>query len=176
MIKDILLHLSPGERRDPGADFALSVATLFGASITGVAFAYEPVIPPSVFGAIPAELIAAQKQQSVKAAEAAAARFQESLRRADLHGGTRILDSSVAASGDVFGRLARLYDLSIVTQAEPDSLGAEDLVVEGGLFEAGARFWLCPMCRPPRSRWSGSSWPGMAVARRRGPAPTRCPS
>ena len=144
MIKDILVHLSPGERRDPGADFSLSVATLFGASLTGVAFAYEPVIPPSVFGTIPAELIAAQKQQSVKAAEAAAARFQEGLRLADLHGGTRILDAGVPASGDVFGRFARLYDLSIVTQAEPDSLGAEDLVVEGALFEAGRPVLVVP--------------------------------
>jgi nucleotide-binding universal stress UspA family protein len=144
MIKDILVHLNPGERRDPGAEFAISVASLFGASLTGVAFAYEPIIPPSIFGAIPAELVAAQKQQSVKAAAEAVARFQDSLRRADLHGGTRQLDASVSACGDVFGRLARIYDLAVVTQAEPESLGAEDLVVEGALFEAGRPVLVVP--------------------------------
>ena len=144
MIKDILVHLTPGERRDPGAEFAVSVASLFGASLTGVAFAYEPIIPPSIFGAIPAELVAAQKQQSVKAAEAAVARFTDNLRRADLHGGTRLIDASVSGSGDLFGRLARIYDLSIVTQAEPESLGAEDLVIEGALFEAGRPVLVVP--------------------------------
>ena len=144
MIKDILVHLLPGERRDPGAEFAISVATLFGASLTGVAFAYEPIIPPSIFGAIPAELVAAQKQQSVKAAEAAVTRFQDSLRRADLHGGTRTLDASVSSSGDVFGRLARVFDLAVATQAEPESLGAEDLVVEGALFESGRPVLVVP--------------------------------
>jgi nucleotide-binding universal stress UspA family protein len=144
MIKDILVHLNPGDRHDPGAEFAISVATLFGASLTGVAFAYEPIIPPSIFGAIPAELVAAQKQQSVKAAAEAVARFENNLRRADLHGGTRQLDASVSASGDVFGRLARVYDLAVVTQAEPESLGAEDLVVEGALFEAGRPVLVVP--------------------------------
>lgn len=144
MIKDILVHLSPGERRDPGAEFAISVATMFRASITGIAFAYEPIIPPSIFGAIPAELIAAQKQESVKAAEAAVTRFQEGLRRADMKGGTRLLDASVSASGDLFGRVARVFDLSIVTQAEPESLGAEDLVVEGALFESGRPVLVVP--------------------------------
>jgi nucleotide-binding universal stress UspA family protein len=144
MIKDILVHLNPGGRRDAGAEFAVSVASLFGASLTGVAYAYEPIIPPSIFGAIPAELVAAQKQQSVKAAETAVARFTDSLRRADLHGGTRLLDASVSASGDLFGRLARVYDLSIVTQAEPESLGTEDLVIEGALFEAGRPVMVVP--------------------------------
>ncbi|NJL50685.1 MAG: universal stress protein, partial [Blastochloris sp.] len=144
MIKDILVHLASGERRDPGAEFAISVATLFRASLTGVAFAYEPIIPPSIFGAIPAELVAAQKQLSETAAEAAVTRFEDSLRRADLQGGTRLIGASISASGDLFGRLARVYDLSIVTQADPESLGAEDLVVEGALFEAGRPVMVVP--------------------------------
>lgn len=144
MIKDLLVHLTPAEKRDPGADFARSVATAFDASVTGVAFAYEPIIPPSVFGAIPAELVAAQKEESIRAAEEATRRFEAQVRHDGLRGGVRILDASVSASGDVFGRYARLFDLSVVTQPEPDILGAEELVVEGVLFESGRPTLVVP--------------------------------
>jgi hypothetical protein len=57
MIKDIVANLSVGESRDVAADYAISVAETFGAHLAGVAFAYEPVIPGTIMGGMPADVI-----------------------------------------------------------------------------------------------------------------------
>ena len=45
MIKNILVNLDTSSARDAARDYAISVASLFEAHLTGVAFAYEPVNP-----------------------------------------------------------------------------------------------------------------------------------
>ena len=81
MIKDLVVNLGLGKPRDVAADYAISIAETFGAHACGVAFAYEPVVPPSVMGGIPAEAIDAQWAASEKAADAAIAAFEETARR-----------------------------------------------------------------------------------------------
>ena len=44
MIKDVLVDLSVGKPRDVAGDFAVSAAALFGAHVSGIAFAQEPPI------------------------------------------------------------------------------------------------------------------------------------
>ena len=39
MIKDIVVNLSPADKRDPAADYALSVAIAFQAHVAGIGFA-----------------------------------------------------------------------------------------------------------------------------------------
>src|SRR5450759_977188 len=74
MIKDIVVNLGLGAR-DPAGDFAISVADTFKSYVLGVAFAYEPIIPGSVMGGIPAEFIETQRAESDKKARAAVTRF-----------------------------------------------------------------------------------------------------
>ena len=45
MIKDILLNLQTGPGRDAAREYAISVAQLFEAHLTGIACEYEPVNP-----------------------------------------------------------------------------------------------------------------------------------
>ena len=144
MLKDALVYLTANDHPDAGASFALSLASRFPVHLVGLSFAYDPVVPPSVFGAVPMELVALQKQESTRAAEAAVESFKTALRAAALTGDSLVLDSTVAAAGRTFGQCARLFDLSVVTQADPDSLGAEDLVIEGALFESGRPVLLVP--------------------------------
>jgi len=40
MIKDILVNLSPGDARDPAADYAISLAGLTQAHLAGIAFGH----------------------------------------------------------------------------------------------------------------------------------------
>ncbi len=57
MIKDLVVHLSAAGQPDAAGAFAISIAEAFGAHVSGVAFSYEPVIPPTIMGTIPASLI-----------------------------------------------------------------------------------------------------------------------
>ena len=71
MIKDIIVNLSVGERPSPASDYAVSVAAAFDAHLAGIAFLYDPIIPVSGAGYIPAEVIEAQERDNAAAAKTA---------------------------------------------------------------------------------------------------------
>ena len=52
MIKDILVNLPVGQLSDNAVNYAVSVAVVFDAHLTGVAFVDEPFVPGTVFRAI----------------------------------------------------------------------------------------------------------------------------
>ena len=81
MIKDLVVNLSLGAN-DPAGDFAISIADSFKAHVLGVAFSYEPIIPGSVMGGIPPEIIESQRRESDEKARAAIARFDAAANRA----------------------------------------------------------------------------------------------
>jgi nucleotide-binding universal stress UspA family protein len=144
MIKDTVVNLSVGNSRDVAADYAVSVADAFGAHVAGMAFAYEPVIPGTVMGSVPAELIEASLAESRKAAEDAIARFDQAAGRAGVSFESRMLDATLVGAADLFGRIARRFDLSVVAQAEPDKAAGEDLIIEAALFQSGRPVIVVP--------------------------------
>jgi nucleotide-binding universal stress UspA family protein len=144
MIKDTVVNLSVGNSRGVAADYAVSVADAFGAHVAGMAFAYEPVIPGTVMGGVPAELIEASLAESRKAAEDAIARFDQAAGRAGVSFESRLLDTTLVGAADLFGRIARRFDLSVVAQAEPDKAAGEDLIIEAALFQSGRPVIVVP--------------------------------
>jgi nucleotide-binding universal stress UspA family protein len=144
MIKDIVASLSVGGSRDVATDYAVSLAELLGAHVAGVAFAYEPVIPGTIMGAVPAEVFEASRAESQKAAKAATARFDESAGRAGISFESRVFDATLVGGSELFGRIARRFDLSVVGQAEPDRLAGEDLIIEAALFHSGRPVVVVP--------------------------------
>lgn len=144
MIKDTIVNLSVGNSRDVAADYAVSVADAFGAHVAGMAFAYEPVIPDTAMGGVPAELIEASLAESRKAAEDAIARFDQAAGRAGVSFESRVLDATLVGAADLFGRIARRFDLSVVAQAEPDKATGEDLIIEAALFQSGRPVIVVP--------------------------------
>src|SRR5215470_3021284 len=144
MIKDIVVGLSMGGPRDVAADYALSLCPAFEAHVTGIAFAFEPVVPGTVFGAVPYELIETTRVEGRKLAEAAVARFDQAARNAGLASESRILDTTVVAAAEAFGRIARRHDIAVLKQAEPDKPGAEDLLIEAALFRSGRPVIVVP--------------------------------
>jgi nucleotide-binding universal stress UspA family protein len=144
MIKDIVVNLSVAGSRASATDYAVSVGDAFGAHVAGVAFAYEPVIPATIMGGVPAELIEAQRSENSKAAKAALDHFDKAATRAGISAESRALSAGVAGAADMFARIARRFDLAIVGQAEPDKYPPEDLIVEGALFEAGRPVIVVP--------------------------------
>jgi hypothetical protein len=80
MLKDLVVKLSIGGKADPAANYALSIAESFGAHITGVAFALEPVILGSVLGGTGSDIIARAIAENQYAAKAATERFEATQR------------------------------------------------------------------------------------------------
>jgi nucleotide-binding universal stress UspA family protein len=144
MIKDIALALEIGSSRDAALDYAVSVAAAFEAHIAAIGFAYEPVMPPiDSVSAVPFDILDAEREESKKAAMAAITRFDEATRRATVSAETRIIEASISGATKVFGSIARSFDLSIVNQANPNSL-RDDLMVEGALFDSGRPVLVVP--------------------------------
>jgi nucleotide-binding universal stress UspA family protein len=144
MIKDIVVNLSVGERAGPAGDYAVSVAATFDAHLAGIAFCYDPIVPVSGAGYVPAEVIEVQERDNAAAARTALDRFSAACERAGVTAEPLTLSTSFAGVGDQFGRIARRFDVSIVGQAEPDSSAIEEIVAEAALFESGRPVIIVP--------------------------------
>jgi nucleotide-binding universal stress UspA family protein len=137
MIKDILANLSVTKEGGPAADYAVSVADTLQAHLTGVAFIYDPVVPVSGSGYIPAEVIESQEADNETAAKAAIKNFLVATERTGISADPLTISASFAAAGDKFARMARRFDLAIVGQARPETSTLEEIIGETTLFESG---------------------------------------
>jgi nucleotide-binding universal stress UspA family protein len=144
MIKDLVVNLSVGASRDAAGPYAISVAEAFGAHVAGVAFSYEPVIPPTIMGTVPASFIESQRSESDKAANDAVARFNDAARRAGVSSESRALSAGLAGAADRYAEIARRFDLAVVGQTEPDRAAPEELIIEGALFSSGRPLLVVP--------------------------------
>ena len=84
MIKDIVINLNVGSMLSPASDFAISVAAAFNAHLTGITFLYDPVVPVSSVGNVPAEVIVTQ--QDYQAAVNTAGALRRRLRKRGCYG------------------------------------------------------------------------------------------
>lgn len=144
MIKDLLVNVTVGDGRDVAGPYAISIAETFGAHVAAVAFAYEPIIPPTIMGGVPASLIEEQRAESERTAAGALAKFDEAAKRAGVPFESHSLWASLAGASESFGAMARRFDLSVIAQAEPDKAAPEELIVEAALFGSGRPVVVVP--------------------------------
>ena len=144
MLKDIVVNLSGRGPRDFAAEYATSIAAMFGAHITGVSFVYEPVIPDGALGGVPVDLIELQRQENSKLANDALSRFDAGVKKAGLSAETRLLDATFGGAATRFAQIARRFDLVAVGQAQREGGPADDLLIEGALFESGRPLVVVP--------------------------------
>jgi nucleotide-binding universal stress UspA family protein len=144
MIKDILANLSVTKDGGPAGDYAVSAAAALQAHLTGVAFIYDPVVPVSGTGYIPAEVIESQEADNESAAKAAIKKFLMATDRAGISADPLTISASLAGAGDKFARMARRFDLAIVGQAQPETSTLEEIIGETTLFESGRPVILVP--------------------------------
>jgi nucleotide-binding universal stress UspA family protein len=144
MIKDIVVNLSVGERTGPAGDYAISVAAAFDAHLTAVAFRYDPIVPVSGAGYMPAEVIETQERNNAAATKSAIDRFMTVSKRVGVTVAPLTLSASLAGVADQFGQIARRFDLSVVGQAEPESGAVEEIIAEAALFESGRPVIVVP--------------------------------
>lgn len=168
MIKDLVVYLSPKTTGDSAAGYAISLAEAFGAHVTGISFAYEPVVVGSIFDGFPAALIDAQRQENEKAGKDAIARFEQAARLAGVSAETWLRSAGVSDAVDLFGQMARPFDLTVVTQAEPDALAPQELIVEAALFNSGRPVVVVPYIHKdgPKLERAMVAWDGSRTAAR----------
>ena len=171
MVKDIVVNLTGGHPQDFAADFAISLAEGFSAHIAGVAFIYEPIIPGDMLGGIPTDLIEVQREENRKTAEAAVDRFEAAAKAAAVSAETRVVDASLAGAADLFGRIARRFDMAVVGQARREQGASEELLIEGALFGSGRPVVVVPYTQQEGLRldrilicWDGSRPAARAIA------------
>src|SRR5436309_608896 len=171
MVKDVVVNLTGGHPQDFAGDFAISVAGVFGAHVAGIAFIYEPVIPGDMLGGIPTDLIEVQREENSKLANAAVGRFEAAAKAAGISAETRIVDASVAGAADLFGRIARRFDIAVVGQARREQGASEELLIEGALFGSGRPVVVVPYVHKERVKldrllvcWDGSRPAARAIA------------
>ena len=170
MIKDIVVNLGLGAH-DPAGDYAISVAEGFEAHVLGIAVSYEPVIPGTVMGGIPPEIIESQRRESDSKARSAVSRFEQAVRRAGLSGETRTLSASVSGAADQIGRIGRRFDLIVVGQPSRKGSAPDQVVDEGVLFDSGRPVIFVPYIQKTGMTlrrvmicWDGSRAAARAVA------------
>jgi nucleotide-binding universal stress UspA family protein len=144
MIEDLVVSLTVGADHDPAAQFAISIAAAFEAHIAGLAFAYDPVITPTVMDGLSAAWVDTQRAENRAAAEAAVARFEAAAKREALSAEHRIIETSLGGAATQLGRIARHFDLAVVGQRDPERMAPDDLLIESVLFESGRPVVVVP--------------------------------
>jgi nucleotide-binding universal stress UspA family protein len=144
MIKDIVVNLSVTKGGGPAGDYAVSIASALDAHLAGVAFVYDPIVPVSATGYIPAEIIERQQADNESFAKSALDRFGAATKRSGLSAEPLTIGTSLAGAGEHFSRIARRFDLAVVGQAEPDTSTIDDIIAETVLFESGRPMIVVP--------------------------------
>jgi nucleotide-binding universal stress UspA family protein len=95
-------------------------------------------------GTMPSEFIEAQRLEAEQAANAAKAKFDAAAQLAGASAESHVFSTSIAGAADQFGRMARRFDLSVVMQAEEETIPAEELIAEAALFQSGRPLLVVP--------------------------------
>jgi nucleotide-binding universal stress UspA family protein len=170
MIKDAILNLAIETNQDATIDYAVSVARAFEAHLAGVAFAYEPVPSAMLIDDVPPAWLDEIRRKAAADADSAAARFEEVARRAGISAQALHTNATFDGTADLFGRMARRFDLAIVRQSEPERNTPASLIIEAALFEAGRPVLVVPYIQKAQIElgrvmvcWDGSRSAARAV-------------
>lgn len=170
MPKDIVVNLTPSQQRDPAADYAISLAGLFGAHLTGIAFALEPAIPASAMGGAALNVIDTAIAEAERHAKDAAVRFEAAAQKQGVLCDKRTITALVADAASRFGQVARHFDMAVALQPEPESDAPNDLFVEAALFGSGRPLIVVPYIQQDAVKldhiiccWDGSATAARAI-------------
>jgi nucleotide-binding universal stress UspA family protein len=149
-VRDILFHLDAREPAQSAGDFALSLAAATGAHLTaaGVVIEYPPPVA-EIGGFNPAwdfgggGVFAEMFERSREAVERSFKRLTE---RAPPEVQTELvtIQGFPEVACEEFARLARCFDLSVISQGPPSLGEAASLMISGALFGSGRPIFLVP--------------------------------
>ena len=171
MFKDIITYLRVSKGNEAIADFAVSVASTLEAHVTGIAMVFVLNTPGASMGYLPLEKIEPQQREYEAAAKTARDHFAAATARAGVSAAPQLLHTSFAKAANLFGRIARGFDLAIVGQAKRDGNAVEAMISESTLFESGRPVIIVPYIQKAPIKldrimvcWDGSRSAARAVA------------
>ncbi|MTH99782.1 universal stress protein [Roseibium sp. RKSG952] len=127
------------------AKYALELGRHFDAHVTGLAIAFEPVVPAFAAAPMPVDYLEAAHEQAVNAAKDCQKQFDELARLAGTKSESRIAE--ILTGGPLAGVMqhCRPTDLVVIGQVNPDSPEPmRELLIETVLFESGVPVLLIP--------------------------------
>lgn len=165
-IREILVHLKSHEDWSPHADYALSTAKLFSAKLRALVSFHEVVMLRN----LPGQLGRAVDEQLAKDKAVAASLEKKFLAACEAKGVKGTFSIAEGAAGEIVPWAARLHDLTIIEQRQPESdeLGfdaAEESMLSAGrpvlLVPRSGEFQPCP--EHILVAWNGSQMAASAV-------------
>jgi len=133
-----------GDQRS--AKVAIDLARRNDAHLTGLSFAFQPIIPVYTMAApVPTDFIVAAHEHAIADAKAAAAKFEASAKASGVVFNARCLESMPGDGFEGAVRAFQLSDLVVVGQQDPDRLEPmREGLIEALLFQAGVPVLLIP--------------------------------
>ena len=148
MIKDILVHVPTERRTRPVIDASIPLASTFGAHLDAVATAYVSTSAAYVMDGSGAAAVAAifemEQEKAAKRAETALSIFKAEASKAGISCGWRVVADLPAEAAIAIGTAARLYDLSVVLQPDPEHQAIDDVISTELLLNAGGPALFIP--------------------------------
>jgi nucleotide-binding universal stress UspA family protein len=168
-LRDILAIVDLGGERRP-AIIAADLARRTGAHLTGVAIAFDPLVPIyTVAAPIPADFIIAAREQADDDAQAAVGAFQAIGAAAGIPVEARIAESASGNGFEEIVRQCRLTDLVVVGRQDRDRLEPmREALIEAILFQSGTPTLLIPPAGVTEFKTDKAivAWDGGAIAAR----------
>jgi nucleotide-binding universal stress UspA family protein len=167
MLKNLLVHI-PSERQVRAVvDGAISLAVARDAHLDAVSVGYESANVGLVAdgGAAVAAVFEVEHERALTRANAV---FDAEARNAGITYGLKALADLPVKAAKTVGISARLYDLAIVLQAEPDRDTFDNIMPQEILFESGGPVLFIPYTHkgPFEPMRIGIAWDGSRLAAR----------
>src|SRR6202158_332418 len=170
MLKNLLVHI-PSERLiRPVVDGAVSLAVARAAHLEAVSVGYETASVGLAVdgGTAVAALCETQRERALARANAALAVFETEARNAGITYGLQALTDLPFEAAATVSASARLYDLTIVLQPEPDRGTFDNTMPQEILFQSGGPVLFIPYTHsgPFEPKRIGIAWDGSRLAAR----------
>jgi nucleotide-binding universal stress UspA family protein len=171
MYKSLLVHIPTERSLRPALDGSVSLAVSCGAHLDAIATAYESVgsVPfVAEGGAAVASIMELDYERAMERAEAALHIFQIEAKNAEISHGSRTAAGTFIEVVSKVGAMARLYDLTIVSQAEPDLDTFDNQLPQELILQTGGPMLFMPYTFRGQFRAAriGICWDGSRLAAR----------
>jgi nucleotide-binding universal stress UspA family protein len=171
MFKNLLVHIPTEQSPRPAVDGSISLAMICGAHVDAISVGYAsannvPFVAEG--GAAVAAVFEIEYERALERANTALAVFEVAAKAANISYKSRAIAGSPAETTEFIGGHARLCDLTVVSQPEPDSLSFDNLLPQEILFQAGAPVLVMPYTFRGALRIGriGICWDGSRLAAR----------
>ena len=146
---------------------AIDLALKTEAHVTGLALAYNPVMPGYLIAPMPADYLEQARKQSEDEAQSALKEFDAAAERNGTKHESRLVQMAGGGAADPFIAQCRLSDLIVMGQYDTergDAIG--EVLIEAALFDSGVPVMIVPYVGAPKLSTDHVmiAWDGSATA------------